>query len=217
MRDPGWLINVLVIAATAYLSFVMTLAGWLSGLRKGEAVTLLPLPGTLSRSLWLNLAFVGLSLVAAIALIYFLWIPIPFSLRPQIEALCEGIGLFLFAAGVLLVLWARKALGRMWGISSSRKVKLLPDHQLINAGPYSVTRHPMYAGWLTAVLGLLLVYRTWILLFLFALNVPAFVGRARLEEKTLAARFGEEWRSYVAQTGAFLPPVTLGASRPRRR
>jgi uncharacterized protein YqfA (UPF0365 family) len=35
---------VIVIASLVYVSFVLTLADWLSALRKGQAVTLLPDP-----------------------------------------------------------------------------------------------------------------------------------------------------------------------------
>lgn len=207
MSNPGWVTNAIVIAGTAYLTFAMALASWFGSLRKGEAVKLVPGEGRLSKSLWLNLALVGVCLAFCAGAICLLWIPIAIHSSDRRSRVFVTTGLVLFVGGALLVVWARRVLGRMWGISTSREVKLLPDHRLIMTGPYSVVRHPMYLGWWIAALGLLLIYRTWILAALLILSILVFARRARLEEKTLAARLGEEWRSYVARTRSLLPLV----------
>jgi protein-S-isoprenylcysteine O-methyltransferase Ste14 len=210
VKDPSWLINALVIAAMAYLTFVMALAGWFESLRKGQAVILTPAQGSRSRNLWINLAIVALSLAISVVLMYILWIPTGTRLSAPVAQACMAVGLLLFAAGFLLVTWARTVLGRMWGISTSREVRLQSDHQLITTGPYSIIRHPTYAGWWMTTLGLLLAYRTWFLLVLFALSIPVFARRARREEEALATRFGELWRSFAARAGMFLPRRSPG-------
>lgn len=121
-----------------------------------------------------------------------------------------------FVAGTALVVWARKTLGRMWGISTSREVKLLPNHQLVTNGPYALVRHPMYFGWWAALFGALLVYRTWVLVLLLIMSLVVFYRRARLEETILAARFGEEWQAYVKRT-SFLVPLLGRLIRNARR
>jgi hypothetical protein len=82
MNGFAWLVNGVVIAGIAYLAFAMALAGWIAGLRKGQAVTLLPEQSTRTRNLWLQLALVAVSLAVYAAVIYLLWIPLPLVLPP---------------------------------------------------------------------------------------------------------------------------------------
>lgn len=200
-----WFVDIVVILGMAYLTFAMALAGWFAGLRRGEAVTLLPKQDSRSRNLSLQIGLVFISLVLCAALIYLLWIPIPVNVSSRSDLFLRIFGLVLFVVGTLLVLWARKTLGRMWGISTSREVKLLPDHLLIKAGPYKMIRHPMYSGWWLALIGVILIYRTWILVVLLAFSLLVFARRARLEEKVLSKRFGAEWEAYAASTKSLIP------------
>jgi protein-S-isoprenylcysteine O-methyltransferase Ste14 len=151
------------------------------------------------------LGLVLVSLVVCAVLFYVLWIPLPLAVAPDTALVLAVGGLAIFVAGTLFILWARRTLGRMWGISTSRQVKLLPDHRLISGGPYALVRHPMYFGWWTALLGALLIYRTWILVLLMAMSLVVFYRRARLEEATLGARFGAEWQAYVKRTKFLVP------------
>jgi protein-S-isoprenylcysteine O-methyltransferase Ste14 len=201
----GWIVNAVVIVGVAYLAFAMALAGWIAGLRRGEAVTLLPARGDGAGTLAAQLGLVLVSLVICAVLFYVLWIPLPFAVSPDTVLVLAVGGLAIFVAGTLFIVWARCTLGRMWGISTSREVKLLPDHQLISGGPYALVRHPMYFGWWTALLGTLLIYRTWILVLLLAMSLIVFYRRARLEETTLAERFGAEWQAYVKRTKFLVP------------
>ena len=201
----GWIVNGVVIAGMAYLAFAMALAGWMAGLRRGEAVTLLPARGEGASTLAAQLGLVLVSLIVCAALIYWLWIPLPLAVPPAATPILAVVGLVIFVAGTLFIVWARHTLGRMWGISTSRQVKLLPDHQLIAGGPYAFVRHPMYFGWWVALLGALLIYRTWILALFLAMSLVVFYRRARLEEATLGARFGAEWQAYVKRTKFLIP------------
>lgn len=204
MDATTWVVNAIVLLGVGYLSFVMAMAGWLAGLRRGEAVTLLPDRG--GRSGWLGqLAVAVVSLAACVALIVWLWIPLPIPVTIPIARALMAVGLALFIAGALFIVWARSTLGRMWGISTSREVKLLPDHLLVDEGPYQLVRHPMYLGWFVALFGIVLIYRTWILVILLAMTSWVFYRRARLEEKTLAERFGSAWSGYVARTRFLVP------------
>ena len=203
----NWIVNAVVIVGVAYLAFAMALAGWIAGLRRGEAVTLLPARGDGAGTLAAQLSLVLVSLVVCAVLFYLLWIPLPFAVPPDTALVLAVIGLAIFVAGALFIVWARRTLGRMWGISTSRQVKLLPDHQLIDGGPYALVRHPMYFGWWVALLGALLIYRTWILVLLLAMSLVVFYRRARLEETTLAARFGAVWQAYVKRTKFLIPFV----------
>jgi len=199
------IVNTIVIVGMIYLTFLMALAGWVASLRKGQAVTLLPERGKRRWPAWAQIAFVLLSLVIAGALFYALWIPLPLALPASTTLVLTICGLVLFLAGLILTLWARRTLGAMWGISTSRQVKLLPDHQIIQTGPYALVRRPMYLGWWLSVLGLVLIYRTWVLVGLLVMSLLIFYRRARREEAVLAERFGEEWQSYVARSKFLIP------------
>jgi len=200
-----WFINVIVIIGVAYLSFAMALAGWLTGLKRGEAVTLIKTKGNSQRGFGVQIALVIFSLVITILLFYWLWIPLPVKPSSQCMLVFMFIGLALFIIGTFIILWARQTLGRMWGISTSREVKLLSDHRLIDQGPYGLVRHPMYFGWWLATLGLIFIYWTWIIIIVFLSSVLVFYRRAQREETVLAERFGEQWLAYKTRSHYLIP------------
>jgi protein-S-isoprenylcysteine O-methyltransferase Ste14 len=204
MTTFDWIIAVIILISLIYVSFVLTLVDWLSALRKGQAVTLLPEREGRQWSMWTQVAMVVLGLALMTVMIYYLWIPLV-ALPASIARLLDGVGLLLYLAGLAFTLWARRTLGKYWGISTSRQVKLLDDHQLIQSGPYAFVRHPMYFGWWLSMLGLTLIYPVWMVFLLFVFSVMAFLGRARREEAALAKRFGEEWKIYVARTRFLIP------------
>jgi protein-S-isoprenylcysteine O-methyltransferase Ste14 len=199
-----WIIAAIVILTLIYLSFVLTLAEWLAALRKGQAVTLLPERKGGDWPLWTQIAMILLGLLLCVPLFYFLWIPL-FKLPVSTAYILDIVGLVIYLAGCVFVLWARRTLGKMWGLSTSRNVKLLDDHQIVQSGPYAFMRNPMYFGWWAAMFGLLLVYPTWVVLLFLAFSVIAFVGRARREEAALAERFGEAWAEYKKRTKFLIP------------
>ena len=95
------------------------------------------------------------------------------------------VGLVLFLAGWLLVLWARRALGAMYGVSTSFAAPLQVQHRLIQHGPYAFVRHPLYLGYWFLLLGVTLIYLTWTPLLLFVMCLAAFYRRARREDEAL--------------------------------
>ena len=66
-------------------------------------------------------------------------------------------------------------------------------------------RNPMYFGWWVAMLGLLLVYPTWVILLFLVFSVVSFTGRAVREDKTLLERFGNSWVEYKEHTKFLIP------------
>jgi len=199
------IVDIVVVAGIAYLIFAMALAGWIAGLRRGEAVTLLSEQGSRARNLALQIGVGVVSLGVCAVLVYVLWLPLPLKVSWPGHLFLQIGGLGLFVAGTVLVLWARQTLGRMWGLSTSREVKLLRDHQLVKSGPYRLIRHPMYSGWWLALIGLVLIYWTWILVLMLLSSLLVFARRAGLEERTLSERFGAEWEAYAASTKSLIP------------
>jgi len=77
---------------------------------------------------------------------------------------------------------------------------------IVTYGAYRLIRHPFYSSFLTAMLGIALVFPHVLtgLLFLymcFALNLTA----AREERRLSESAFGKEYREYLARSGRFLP------------
>jgi protein-S-isoprenylcysteine O-methyltransferase Ste14 len=91
-----------------------------------------------------------------------------------------------------------------WTISILRS--WLFRDQLCRTGPFRLVQHPMYAGAIFLLSpGIVLLLNSWILLLWPVLIYPIWFVLVRREEKIMANIFGEEYRSYAAGTGRFLP------------
>jgi protein-S-isoprenylcysteine O-methyltransferase Ste14 len=199
-----WIAASIVIVTLVYVSFILTLADWFAALRKGQAVTLLPERRGRKWPLWTQAAIMILGLAICVPFFYFGWIPL-FHVSPNAAFTLGVIGLIFYLAGFTFVLWARRTLGKNWGLSTSLQVKLHDDHQLIETGPYSFVRHPMYFGWWVAMLGLTLVYPVWAVFLMFFFSLISFFNRARREESALEERFGDAWIEYRKRTKFLIP------------
>lgn len=201
-----WIAAAIVVVTLIYVSFVLTLADWFTALRKGQAVSLLPERGGRKWPFWAQVAMIVLGLAMCVPLFYFGWIPL-FIVPKNTAFIINVIGLILYLAGLGFILWARRTLGKYWGLSTSQQVKLLEDHQLIQTGPYAFVRHPMYFGWWVCMFGLTLLYPVWAVFLLLVFSVISFAGRARREESVLAERFGENWTEYRKHTRFIFPLI----------
>ncbi|HEY6413814.1 MAG TPA: isoprenylcysteine carboxylmethyltransferase family protein [Edaphobacter sp.] len=80
------------------------------------------------------------------------------------------------------------------------------EHELVRSGPYRLVRHPIYTSMLCVLWGIGFMAAS-PLLFVVATGV-FLVGteiRVRVEDRLLAARFGEEFENYRRSTRAYLP------------
>jgi protein-S-isoprenylcysteine O-methyltransferase Ste14 len=135
--------------------------------------------------------------VIAVFLLHWTWRLVP---TPNEDALVlAGAALVFLGAG--LALSARLRLGRWFTGTLGVKV----GHELVSDGPYAVTRHPMYTGMLTMVLGAALVWNSVLTLTLALLLIVPFVIQARIEEPLLEAHFGEAYREYRRRVPRMLP------------
>ncbi|OGO27827.1 MAG: hypothetical protein A2Z16_02040 [Chloroflexi bacterium RBG_16_54_18] len=195
--------NWIVIGGSAILIAVIVVS-WLVSIRTLKVTTS-------DSSLWFDLpgwAQIGLGIGVIVLFIssgVLLWIHPPLKLSPTLSAILNITGLAVFLTGLSLALWARWALGAMYGVSTSSSAPLQKKHRLVQRGPYVFIRHPMYLGYWLVLLGVLLTYRTWTPLALLAMTVPSFYRRAQREEVSLDETFGTEWQTYVASVPMFLP------------
>lgn len=148
-----------------------------------------------------------------------LWRPLPIHPSTLARALMLGGGAVLGAAGLALYGSGRHALGDMYNVSSVLGSELYASHHLVTRGPYRFVRHPMYAGIAIALVGALLVYRTWTVVFAF-IAIPGAVVRARREDGLLAQEFGAVFARYRARVPGWIPGIgripRIGHSDARR-
>lgn len=119
------------------------------------------------------------------------------------SAAVEYTGLALTIGGVAVAIWARLLLGRNW----SAMVTIKEDHQIVRNGPYTVVRHPIYSGFLLAVLGTAVAIGQLRGLVALAVAFMAWWSKSRLEERFMERRFGAEYATYKQRVKAFIPFV----------
>jgi protein-S-isoprenylcysteine O-methyltransferase Ste14 len=111
-----------------------------------------------------------------------------------------GLGLFLFAVGLGLAVWARIRIGRNWGTPMSQK----DDPELVTSGPYRLVRHPIYSGILVAGAGTA-VALSWAWLIAVALAGVYFVYSATIEERNLSEQLPDSYPAYRRATRMLVP------------
>jgi protein-S-isoprenylcysteine O-methyltransferase Ste14 len=110
-------------------------------------------------------------------------------------------GLTIEIVGMAFVIWARATLGKLW----SGSITLKEGHRLVQSGPFSVTRHPIYTGALVAGLGTAMTdgsVRNFVALGLVACG---FAFKLSKEETLMATHFGDEHRNYRARVPRLIP------------
>jgi protein-S-isoprenylcysteine O-methyltransferase Ste14 len=116
------------------------------------------------------------------------------------------LGTGLSAVFVLLLWWITHAMHQNF----SGTLRIHRDHTLITTGPYRWVRHPMYTVILLMVLGFFLISANWFIALTGLLSIVlVMVLRTPKEEAMMTAKFGEEYRAYMARTGRYLPRLRV--------
>ena len=116
--------------------------------------------------------------------------------------LVQGAGLVLIACGLAIHWWARLHLGRFY----VEDVRFQEGQYLVNTGPYSRVRHPVFTSFLLISVGLLCVNPALTTLAMVFYVVVDFSSAARKEEALLSEKL-PEYSDYVKQTGRFFPKL----------
>lgn len=112
-------------------------------------------------------------------------------------------GFGLTVAGVVLAIWARLQLGTNWsGIVTIKK-----DHQLVRSGPYALVRHPIYSGFLLAMIGSAITIGELRGVLGFLIALFAWWQKSRLEDRFLEQEFGSVYTDYRRSVRALIPFV----------
>lgn len=111
-------------------------------------------------------------------------------------------GFLMFLIGFMLAIWARRSLGKNWGMPMAQK----QNPELITSGPYAYIRHPIYTGvLLMALASFLVVNMYWLIVFIVA--AVFFIYSAFAEEKLMMKEFPKAYPSYKAKTKMLMPFV----------
>jgi len=114
----------------------------------------------------------------------------------------QGVGLAVFALGLGLAVWARRYLGRNWGMPMSEK----SDPELVRTGPYRFVRHPIYSGIILGMVGTAVAVSVYWLVAVALLGLY-FVYSAVVEERTMTKRFPGAYPEYKRSTKMLIPFV----------
>ena len=127
-----------------------------------------------------------------------------------LPAWIRWVGLGLLAASGALLFWTLRSLGT----NLTDTVVTRKEHTLVVRGPYALVRHPFYCSVALLILSTSLVAANWFLMVTGALALALLVLRTPTEEAKLVARFGDDYRRYMARTNRFIP---IGGRRSARR
>lgn len=119
----------------------------------------------------------------------------------------------LALAGLLFTWWARIHLGRLWSGSITRK----EGHRVIDTGPYSLVRHPIYTGLIFALFASAIAAATLGALAGAALIALGLWLKARIEERFLTAELGADaYGAYRRRVPMLIPGIRSRESGVRK-
>jgi protein-S-isoprenylcysteine O-methyltransferase Ste14 len=110
-------------------------------------------------------------------------------------------GAALDLATIPLFFWTLHTLGK----NLTDTVVTRVHHTLVTTGPYRFVRHPFYVCALLLIIGTTLLTTNTFLGVAGLVVFTLLAIRCQREEAMLVERFGDEYRSYMARTGRFIP------------
>jgi protein-S-isoprenylcysteine O-methyltransferase Ste14 len=118
-----------------------------------------------------------------------------------LPAWVRWFGVAVYAVGVWLLTWTLRRLGT----NLTDTVVTRREHTLVTRGPYRWVRHPFYDAMALLIVAIALIAANWFVLVAGAVVFVLLAVRTQTEEQQLVARFGEEYRAYMENTGRFVP------------
>ncbi len=144
-----------------------------------------------------------MSVIGSVFYFILLYWPLFFApAKHTIQTYASGFaGLIICVMGISLSIWATLVQGRDW----SNGVAIKESYDLIIKGPYNVVRHPIYTGFILALLGSAIAVghlSGFIALGIVLLGLVPRIGRA---EKMLSSRFPDDFESYTTRSKKLIP------------
>jgi len=124
------------------------------------------------------------------------------QLIPRIT-LIRIIGFGLTIVGLAFAVVARLYLGSSW----DAYITLKPRHRFVRSGPYSIVRHPIYSGFILALLGSALNFGNLRCFIAAAMVTLSWVYKSGLEELFMRDHFGMEYEQYCHKVKRLIPKI----------
>lgn len=128
--------------------------------------------------------------------------PLYVAVLPR-NLIVNALGLAITGLGLVLLLWSRLVIGGNW----SGIVTYKQDHRLIQHGPYSYVRHPIYTGLLMMFLGTAVTFGNLGGFLGFPILALSFWIKLKQEEALMISHFGEAYTAYRVRVKALIPHV----------
>lgn len=143
----------------------------------------------------------GIPCLVAIAL--HLAVPLSFPHGLLTPVMIVG-GAALMLMGVGLVILARREFAQQGQPTDPG----LPTNKLVTTGVFSISRNPLYLGGVDILVGIALAINLpWVLVLLLPAVVTCHYVLIAPEERYLAAKFGDEYRTYAASVHRWIGRV----------
>jgi protein-S-isoprenylcysteine O-methyltransferase Ste14 len=131
----------------------------------------------------------------ALGLSYFNCIP-KYRLNPSV----------MTVLGVLLII-----LGAIFWISAVKNSDIqenIRQNSLVTTGIYAIVRHPIYAAFLYAITGVILIANNLtLIIFPIIYWIILTVTMRKTEEKWLLEQYGDDYLNYMKKVNGFIPKV----------
>lgn len=116
----------------------------------------------------------------------------------------RATGIALIICGVIVRWLAILSLKERFTVD----VAITKGHRIVREGLYRFVRHPAYLGSLLSFLGLGIFFSNYVsLVVIFVPICLAFLYRIKIEERVLAATFGDDYLAYCASTKRLIPGI----------
>ena len=150
------------------------------------------------------MAVAFLSLPLMVALPYFEFVYLTWTLLSGVIGVVSAGGVIIFLLGSAVLLASRVQIGRYGG----PRITVEDDHRLVTTGMYRYIRNPQYLGFLLLLFGYAFSLGSIFVAFLTFIGLFAiFRSRISLEEDLLLAAFGDEYREYKERTWRLVPRI----------
>ena len=153
----------------------------------------------------LNRAGIFLSISILLFFVFiFLYLLVPdwiafthFDYPVEIRWIGVGTGI----VNIVVLLWTHHTLGKQY----SAKLEIQKEHDLIQSGPYSKVRHPMYTVFISFSISVAVVSSNWLMIISAILIGVGLYWITLTEEPMLIREFGDKYLEYQKRAGRFLP------------
>lgn len=171
--------------------------------RTGHAHADIGMPGSVqfvSHSMFhvFRLAIWGICVARAVEPAVDEWL-MPFSSMATWPIVGSGLSLLLISLG--WISYVHAFMGDAWRSGVGRAQGTVP----MAAGPFAISRHPIFLGVIIGQMGFFLALPSLFSLFCACLGIAAVVAQAHMEERHSLKRFGPAYAVYMAQTPRWLP------------